>query len=122
MIDTHTHLYFDWYDEDREEVINNMVAAGISAIISVGIDLESCLTVDRQTMDYSFYAPQPGVAQEVSRPTAVPLTSYLAPVTGDRRYGYGYIAPNAELDYLRRLAEIQGTGAERLPSEDLMGS
>jgi len=76
----------------------------------------------QQTMDYSFYAPQPGVAQEVSRPTAVPLTSYLAPVTGDRRYGYGYIAPNAELDYLRRLAEIQGTGAERLPSEDLMNS
>ena len=64
--------------------------------------------------------PQPEVDQTVpAGPVFSDPTSYLAP-TASPQYGYGYIAPNAELEYLRRLAEIQGTGAEKLPSENLM--
>jgi hypothetical protein len=74
----------------------------------------------QQTGQYSFYVPQPGVDQTVpAGPVMSDPTSYLAP-TANPQYGYGYIAPNAELEYLRRLAEIQGTGAEKLPSENLM--
>ena len=74
----------------------------------------------QQTGQYSFYVPQPGVDQTVpAGPVFSDPTSYLAP-TASPQYGYGYIAPNAELEYLRRLAEIQGTGAEKLPSENLM--
>jgi hypothetical protein len=74
----------------------------------------------QQTGQYSFYVPQPGVDQTVpAGPVYSDPTSYLAP-TANPQYGYGYIAPNAELEYLRRLAEIQGTGAEKLPSENLM--
>ena len=75
----------------------------------------------QQTGEYSFYVPQPGVDQTVPAGPVfqeVPQ-SYLAP-TANPQYGYGYIAPNAELEYLRRLAEIQGTGDEKLPSENLM--
>lgn len=74
----------------------------------------------QQTGQYSFYVPQPGVDQTVpAGPVFSDPTSYLAP-TASPQYGYGYIAPNAELEYLRRLAEIQGTGDEKLPSENLM--
>jgi hypothetical protein len=74
----------------------------------------------QQTGQYSFYVPQPGVNQKVpAGPVMSDPTSYLAP-TANPQYGYGYIAPNAELEYLRRLAKIQGTGAEKLPSENLM--
>ena len=74
----------------------------------------------QQTGQYSFYVPQPGVDQTVpAGPVFTDPTSYLAP-TASPQYGYGYIAPNAELEYLRRLAEIQGTGDEKLPSENLM--
>ncbi len=74
----------------------------------------------QQTGQYSFYVPQPGVDQTVpAGPVFSDPTSYLAP-TASPQYGYGYIAPNEEFEYLRRLAEIQGTGAEKLPSENLM--
>jgi hypothetical protein len=73
----------------------------------------------QQTGIYSFYTPQPGVAQVPAQPIFSDPQSYLAP-TAQPQYGYGYIAPNADIEYLRRLAEIQGTGAARLPSEDLM--
>mgnify|MGYP001158264088 CR=1 FL=1 len=74
----------------------------------------------QQTGQYSFYVPQPGVDQTVpAGPVFSDPMSYLAP-TASPQYGYGYIAPNAELEYLRRLAEIQGTGDEKLPSENLM--
>lgn len=39
MIDTHAHLDFPEYDEDREAVIARAWAAGLTAVITVGTDL-----------------------------------------------------------------------------------
>lgn len=39
MIDSHAHLYFDRFDDDREAVIERAREAGVSEIINVGIDL-----------------------------------------------------------------------------------
>jgi TatD DNase family protein len=39
LIDTHTHLGFDSYDEDRELVIQRAIESGISAIITIGTNL-----------------------------------------------------------------------------------
>jgi hypothetical protein len=77
----------------------------------------------QQVGDYSFYTPQPGITQVVPAGPVfqeVPQ-SYLAP-TATPQYGYGYIAPNADLEYLKELARIQGTGAEKLPSEALINN
>jgi len=41
MIDTHTHLDFPQYDNDRERVIEQAFVSGIEAIINIGIDMES---------------------------------------------------------------------------------
>lgn len=41
FIDTHTHLYFDDYDGDREETIRRANDAGVAAIFDVGVDIES---------------------------------------------------------------------------------
>ncbi len=42
-IDSHAHLYFDKFDEDRDEVIENLlINEGIDNIINVATDLESC--------------------------------------------------------------------------------
>lgn len=54
MIDTHTHLYFDWYDEDRKKVYERMIESGVKATISVGVDAETCRQVYTQTQEYQF--------------------------------------------------------------------
>lgn len=41
MIDSHAHLYFDSFDADRPQVIERARAAGIKAIINIGIDAET---------------------------------------------------------------------------------
>jgi TatD DNase family protein len=41
LIDTHAHLYFDWFDQDRDEVITRAQAADVGKIISIAIDLET---------------------------------------------------------------------------------
>ena len=77
----------------------------------------------QQVGDYSFYTPPPGITQVVPAGPVfqeVPQ-SYLAP-TATPQYGYGYIAPNADLEYLKELARIQDTGAEKLPSEALINN
>jgi len=73
----------------------------------------------QQTGLYSFYRPQPGVDQTPAAPVFNEPTSYLSP-TGGLRYGNPYIGTNLSIEQLRELAELQGTGAAVLPSEDLM--
>ncbi|RME31120.1 MAG: hydrolase TatD, partial [Thermoflexia bacterium] len=41
LVDTHAHLDFPPYREDREEVIARARAAGVARILNVGADLES---------------------------------------------------------------------------------
>ena len=41
MIDSHAHLYFDRFDEDRSAVIERAQAAGVVGVINVGIDVDS---------------------------------------------------------------------------------
>jgi TatD DNase family protein len=42
LIDTHAHLYFHQFDDDRDETIQRAFAAGVKKIINIGIDPETC--------------------------------------------------------------------------------
>ena len=39
LIDTHTHIYADAFDEDRDEAIGRALAAGVSHLILPAITL-----------------------------------------------------------------------------------
>jgi len=41
LFDTHAHLNFPQFDDDREEIIARALAAGVGIIINVGVDLAS---------------------------------------------------------------------------------
>lgn len=45
LIDTHCHLDFEWFNEDRDEVVARAVAAGVTQIVVPAIDLTNCRTV-----------------------------------------------------------------------------
>ena len=54
LIDTHAHLDFDRFDEDRAEVIQNAYDTGIKKIINVGADMESSRNSVQLAEDYDF--------------------------------------------------------------------
>ncbi|MFQ5708517.1 MAG: TatD family hydrolase [bacterium] len=41
LIDTHAHLYFEQFEEDREQVIQRALQAGVEKIINIAVDLET---------------------------------------------------------------------------------
>ncbi len=41
LVDTHCHLDFSWFDEDREEVLRRARAAGVEIIVDPSTDLQS---------------------------------------------------------------------------------
>ncbi|MCG8605485.1 TatD family hydrolase [bacterium] len=52
LIDTHAHLYFDWFDQDRDEVIARAQTADVKKIINIAIDLKSSRKCIELTEEY----------------------------------------------------------------------
>jgi TatD DNase family protein len=61
LIDTHCHLYFDDFDEDREEVYARAQEAGVEKLIHIGIDLESTQKALAYAEKYDFVYATAGV-------------------------------------------------------------
>lgn len=51
LIDTHTHLYWDLFKEDFDEVIRRSLDAGVTTVINVGVDVEKSKEALRQTQE-----------------------------------------------------------------------
>lgn len=52
LVDTHCHLDFERFDQDRDQVILRAAEAGVERIIVPAIDLENCPTVLKLTQTY----------------------------------------------------------------------
>ena len=40
LVDTHTHLYWDLYNDDLDQVIKRALEASVTTIINVGVDVQ----------------------------------------------------------------------------------
>jgi len=57
LIDSHNHLHFDEYQDDRNDVVNRALAAGVTSMLLVGIDPEDSRRAVALARQYEgFYA------------------------------------------------------------------
>ena len=54
IFDTHAHYDADWFDEDREELLAGMAAAGVGRITNIGSDWKSLAVTKELTRKYDF--------------------------------------------------------------------
>jgi len=52
LVDSHCHLDFEWFDEDRNGVINNAIKEGVIYIVNPGIDLKSSYNAVKLASNY----------------------------------------------------------------------
>ena len=55
FIDTHTHIYTDAFDEDRDEAIKRAMAAGVSQLILPAIDSKTTAVMHEVKHNYPDY-------------------------------------------------------------------
>lgn len=81
LIDTHLHLDFDQYDEDRDEVVARAVDAGVEKMITIGIDRETCrravTLIDRYDAVYAAVGVHPNSASDWGEDAEVELRDYV---------------------------------------------
>lgn len=59
LIDTHSHMFWDTYKDDFEEVIQKAVDAGITTLVNVGVDVvisQKALDLTTQNPEMKFYS------------------------------------------------------------------
>ncbi len=50
MIDSHTHLYWESFQQDFEEVLDRAIGVGVTHIINIGVDLETSQKAIKQAL------------------------------------------------------------------------
>lgn len=51
LIDTHAHLYWESYEQDLNKVIKKSIAAGVTTVINVGVDVEKSKIALKQVQE-----------------------------------------------------------------------
>ncbi|MFC1564155.1 YchF/TatD family DNA exonuclease [candidate division KSB1 bacterium] len=98
FIDSHAHLYFDSYDEDRDEVLKRAQDEKVKYIINIGIDIETsyrCVELaEKHTGLFASAGVHPNDAVKYDKDTAGELTELIR---NDKVVAVGEIG----LDYYR---------------------
>lgn len=91
MIDTHSHIYLDQFNEDRDEVFQRAVEAGVEAIFMPAIDFGSTAQMEKLSHPEIAFYKMAGihpcdVKEELPKDYEVKLLEYC---TKDDFYGVG---------------------------------
>ena len=82
IYDTHAHYEMSWFDEDREELLAGMPAAGVGRIVNIGSDWESLDKTKALTQQYDFfygtYGIHPDEIADLNEERFEALRTYMA--------------------------------------------
>jgi TatD DNase family protein len=84
VIDSHAHVHDKAFDEDRAMVIERARAAGVSAIVTVGCDLEDARRALATANEYELYATA-GIHPHEAKDAPDDLAAAFAPLLDDAR-------------------------------------
>lgn len=99
FIDSHAHLDMKDFDKDRNLVIERAVDAGITHILSIGIDLNSSIRAHRLTQEYDFIFSSVGYHPHNAEKMGVDALKELGEMTSESKIvAWGEIG----LDFYRR--------------------
>ena len=100
LIDTHCHLDFPDYDIDREEVIQRAVHAGVTHMITIGIDLSTSRSAVEIAASHPFVSAAVGVhPHHVSDLTSVELDEIVRLAADPVVVAYGEIGMDTVRNY-----------------------
>jgi len=101
LIDTHAHLQWPDFDKDREQVINRAFADGVSAIVSVGYDLDASLHAAQIAKDHPHIFAVVGIHPHNAKTIRPEVLASLRELAGNEKVvAIGEIG----LDYYRSLS------------------
>lgn len=113
LTDTHCHLDFEWFDKDRDQVVERAREAGITRILNPGIDLASSHSAlelaDRFTEVYVAVGIHPNSAStfnQESMPRLRELASHPK-VVAIGEIGLDYYRDRAPRDLQQRIFRLQ---------------
>ena len=72
MIDTHTHIYLEEFDDDRDEVVRRAREAGVERVILPNVDLT---TVTSMQATHNLYPGYCRMAMGLHLPRSKPITA-----------------------------------------------
>lgn len=128
LVDTHTHLYWDSFQDDLDEIIGRSISAGINTIINVGVDVKLSRKALKQVQDkfsnipkfnaYSTIGIHPHEATKFSYDQIEELEKIYqsAPekVVAIGECGLDYSDPSEMKDIQKKLLQAQITLAKKL--------
>jgi TatD DNase family protein len=101
LTDTHCHLDFNWFDADRDLVVERAIAAGLDRILNPGIDLESSRSAIQLAETYDIVYAAVGMhPNEAEKWNSRSRSEFRAMASSSRVIAIGEIG----LDYYRGLA------------------
>lgn len=108
MIDTHTHLQFDHYDGDRQEVITRMRGSGVGKAIVIGTDFDSSKQAIALAHQYpELYAAVGLHPSDITEKSLAQVSLFEHLVQDDRVVAIGEVGLDYKyLDDARREVEI----------------
>jgi len=115
-VDTHAHLYFDQFDDDREAVLSRAGDAGVDRIINIGINIETSLQsiayADKYQMVYASAGVHPHDAEDAPQDYLTKIEEMIAHpkvvAIGEIGLDYyrDYSPRTIQLDTLRRQLDL----------------